>query len=295
MTSDVPSVVVAGIDGSFGSRSAARAAAWEARARSASLLLMNVAAHEDDQPSAGEVTLADAAARLRKVAPDLPLSTRVEHGGASAALIRASADAALLVVGARGSGGFAGLSVGSVAAQTAAHARCPVLVIRPPEATPEPNLATTAGVDDDSVPPAPRPGHVLVGVDGSAESEAALRFAFEEASLRRVGLVVQYVWFLLPEDGVRTPGAADTSAAEQDAQRVITEMAEPWAQVFPDVSVLARPERAMKVSYSLIEASRTAGLVVVGSRGRGGFTGLLLGSTGRDLVGHAHSPVAVVH
>jgi nucleotide-binding universal stress UspA family protein len=287
MTSDAAPVVV-GIDGSLGSRLAARAAAWEARARDLPLLLIHADTREQDQTS-GEAMLADEEARLRKVAPGLSMSAQLMPGGASAALIQASAQAPLVVLGARGGGGFAGLALGSVAAQTAAHARCPVLVTRPPAATPEPT------VEDESVPPTPHPGHVLVGVDGSAESETALRFAFEEASLRRVGLVVEYVWFLLPEDGVRTPGAADTTAAEQDAQRLITEMTEPWAQVFPDVSVVQRPERAMKVSYALIEASRTAGLVVVGSRGRGGFTGLLLGSTGRELVAHAHSPVAVVH
>ena len=75
----------------------------------------------------------------------------------------------------------------------------------------------------------------------------------------------------------------------------VAEMMAPWMTKYPDVQVQLRAVQGFNPSEELIDASREAGLVVVGSRGRGGFSGLLLGSVGRDLTGHAHCPVAVVH
>jgi len=195
-----------------------------------------------------------------------------------------------VVVGSRGRGGFAGLSIGSVAAQTAAHAACPVMVIRPPiDGDTEPMTDTSERA---RVPPDP----VVVGVDGSGTSTDAVRFAFEEASLRHVQLVAMHVWWQLPthELGPDLP-TRDLPQAMEEAKRVLAGMLGDWPAKFPDVPVELRPVQSMNPSKELIEASRDAGLVVVGSRGRGGFKGLLLGSVGRDLVGHAYCPVAVVH
>jgi nucleotide-binding universal stress UspA family protein len=298
---DVPPVVV-GVDGSDESWQAIHAAAWEARARRLPLVLTHgypadpytwygwaplYAGPAVDSRAAATALVDETANEVRAAYPDLLVGTDVRVGTGAHALIGASQRARLVVVGSRGRGGFAGLSIGSTAAQTAAHATCPVLVVRP--------------VGDDRAPSAevgpttPRP--VLVGVDGSSTSENAIEFAFEEASLRRVPLIALYVWWLLPTHnlGPDLPGHYGLDEAREEARRLLAEIMAGWTGKFPDVPLQSRPVQGMNPSHELIDASREAGLVVVGSRGRGGFAGLLLGSVGRDLIGHALCPVAVVH
>jgi nucleotide-binding universal stress UspA family protein len=226
---------------------------------------------------------------VRAIYPDLDIRAEVRVGTGSHALIQAAPDASMVVVGSRGQGGFAGLSIGSTAAQTAAHAACPVLVVRPLDG--EEHTET-----DTSAPPMPaRP--VLVGVDGSSTSESAIAFAFEEAALRKVPLHAIYVWWQAPRHpyGPDLPEPHGLDAAREQAQHFLTQAMARWMSKYHDVATELRSVEGMNPSHELVEASRDAGLVVVGSRGRGGFAGLLLGSVGRDLVGHAHCPVAVVH
>ncbi|HEY7224755.1 MAG TPA: universal stress protein [Micromonosporaceae bacterium] len=304
-TYEVPPIVV-GVDGSDESWQAIHAAAWEARARRLPLVLahgypadpytwygwapMYVGPPYD--PRAGASAMVEETANeVRANYPDLAVDTELHVGTGAHALITAAGHATMVVVGSRGGGGFAGLSIGSVAAQTAAHATCPVLVIRPSDkqAPAEPGTARAPRVD------LPRP--VLVGVDGSSTSDSAIEFAFAEAELRGVALIAVYVWWLLPTHnlGPDLPGRQHLDDAQEEARRLLSEMMAGWTAKFPDLPVQLRAVQSMNPSHELIEASRDAGLVVVGSRGRGGFTGLLLGSVGRDLVGHAHCPVAVVH
>jgi nucleotide-binding universal stress UspA family protein len=161
-----------------------------------------------------------------------------------------------------------------------------VIVVRPPLG------------DTDDMPPVPHPGPVLVGVDGSPSSDAALRFAFDEASMRGVPLVALNSWWMLPRDnlGPVYPGTYDDlERATDEAQRLLAEAVAGWSADYPDIELEKRSPHEMNPSIALIDASRDAGLVVVGSRGRGGFVGLLLGSVGRDMVGNAQCPVAVVH
>jgi nucleotide-binding universal stress UspA family protein len=296
--------VVVGVDGSQGSWRAIHAAAWEAQARRTTLVLAHGYPADPytwygwaplytgpayDTRAAATTLVNETADEVRATYPDLTIGTELHLGTGSHALIAASESATMVVVGSRGRGGFAGLAIGSVAAQTAAHAACPVLVIRPPD-----EQEPTPG---DVEPFATRSGPVLVGVDGSSASEGAIEFAFEEASLRQVPLLALYVWWLLPTHnlGPDLPARFTLDEARDEATRLLAEMMAGWAAKLPDVSVVLRAVQGMNPSHELIEASRDAGLVVVGSRGRGGFTGLLLGSVGRDLVGHAHAPVAVVH
>jgi nucleotide-binding universal stress UspA family protein len=298
---EAPAVAV-GVDGSPSSWQAIHAAAWEARARRLTVLLVNgypadpytwygwaplYAGPAFDSRQAAEAMVGETANEVRSIYPDLIVDTVVHAGTGAHALITVAHTAMMVVVGSRGGGGFAGLSIGSVAAQTAAHAACPVLVIRPPaeQIESEPPAATTV---------VPRP--VLVGVDGSPASEAAIEFAFQEASLRHVPLIAMHVWWESPTHTVKPglPGAPNLVAAREESKRLLTKLTSDCAKKYPDVSVDLRAVESMNPSHALIEASDEAGLVIVGSRGRGGFAGLLLGSTGRDLVGHANSPVAVV-
>jgi nucleotide-binding universal stress UspA family protein len=282
---------VVGVDGSPASWQAVHAGAWEARARHAPMVLAHGYPADPytwygwapmyvgpayDPRAASQAMVDETANEVRDTYPDLKVTTELRPGTGAHALIAASEGAALVVVGSRGRGGFAGLSIGSVAAALAA------------EPGPLVDLTDQAAV-------LPRP--VLVGVDGSSTSDDAIEFAFEEASLRRVPLVALYVWWLLPSHnlGPDLPGRYDLDDARDESRRLLAEMMAGWTSKFPDVPLELRAVQGMNPSHELVEASRESGLVVVGSRGRGGFTGLLLGSVGRDLVGHAFCPVAVVH
>jgi nucleotide-binding universal stress UspA family protein len=289
--SGVQRAVVAGVDGSECGLQAVRWAAAEASRRRLPLRL--VAAHSwpmgglvgdpglgvDPRAVLREVVLghlAAAADAATRVAPQ-PEVERVEVTGYPVPVLQdESTRAELVVLGDRGLGGFTGLLIGSVAVDLAAHSACPVVVVRGPE----PDYAT------------PLPEPVVVGVDGSPASEAAVAFAFEAASLRGVPLVAVHVWRDLLVDPTMAP-LLDWDAVESDEREVLAERLAGWTEKYPDVPVRRlvvrdRPARA------LVEESGRAQLVVVGSRGRGGFQGLLLGSVSQALLHHAHCPVAVV-
>ncbi|MGW4488525.1 universal stress protein [Amycolatopsis sp. NPDC004368] len=282
--------VLAGVDGSV---SAVHAAVWAGAvaARRGSVLRlvqayvvpspgisgMAVTAVREGFRSRAESGVAEAAATVLARWPSLPIERVVAEGSAVGILLRRSADAELLVLGSRGLGGFTGLLLGSTAVSVSAHAPCPVVVVR--------------GREPDDPPPAAGP--VIVGLDGSPDSADAFGFACEEALARGTTLVAVHPGNEIRPDGSMREGGAraqDVAAAER---RLVEEQLAPWREKFRDlrvdvVVVRGRPVRA------LLERSADAQLVVVGSRGRGGFSGLLLGSTSRALLVHSACPVAVV-
>jgi len=150
---------------------------------------------------------------------------------------------------------------------------------------------------EEPAPLDPAAGPVLVAIAGSPHDEAALRFGFEEANLRGVPLVGVHIWWYPPEVNLQPADIDpyDNAMLAGEAERVLAEAMAGWRIKYPDIPVEHRAIHALNVSYTLIEESARAGLLVVGCRGRGGFTGLVLGSVSRDLVGHADAPVAVVH
>jgi nucleotide-binding universal stress UspA family protein len=286
------SKVVVGVDGSPSSLIAAACAARAAAARGADLELVHgylhamgygampidpYAASVPSPPADGEQMLAELAERLRAAHPGLRVRPRQVAGGPAATLVEESRHADLLVVGCRGLGGFAGLVVGSVSAQVAAHAHCPVLVVRPAE----PDHA-----DD---------GPVLVGVDFSPDGELALESAADEAARRGVPLVLAHVWWNDPVETAAHPGDDVVTQARAVAAALLADAVDRVRDRHPGMPVGRRLIHSLNPEHSLLEASREAALVVVGSRGRGGFGGLLLGSVSQALVHHAHCPVLVVH
>ncbi|WP_349878247.1 universal stress protein [Micromonospora sp. HUAS YX12] len=210
---------------------------------------------------------ADAAAER----PGLTVHGEVFDGPPALVLQERSAEAGMLVLGSRGHGGFGGLLAGSTAVSVTAHAHCPVVVVRDGQA------ATS--------------GPVVVGSDGSESALRALGFAVERAAQRDVPLRVLRAWeppgerWVPPDFDPEQVAASERAAAEAELA--------PWRESFPDVPVEieAVPGSA---SALLVEASRSAQLVVVGSRGRGGLRGMLLGSVSQQLIQHSHCPVAVV-
>ena len=187
----------------------------------------------------------------------------------------------MLVVGSRGLGGFTGLLLGSTGIQLATHSVCPVVVVRPPDD------AATAGAEA---------GRVVVGVDGSPASEAAVAFAFEQAAWRGVGLTAVMAWDMAYLD---VPGRVGSipegvlTAGQEAAQASLGESLAGWREPYPDIDVRARTDMG-NAARVLLDASPGACLLVMGSRGRGGFGSLLLGSVSHAVLHHAHCPVAVV-
>lgn len=295
--------VVAGVDGSAESLAAAEyAAATAARRRSPVHLVYGyrhpmgygALGYSPYSPGLGDAREA-AGTMLRGIVetvraghPGVDVTGHEVASDGSYALVNASSDAQLVVVGCRGVGGFAELLLGSVSAQVAAHAHCPVIVLRPHDPRTE------------ALPPdAP----VMVGIDGSPGGVPAVEFAFVEAAARAVPLVAVHAY--LAVDGPARPegtrpedtGPQDTdpdAAARRAADGLLAETVTPWATKYPQVSVEMRAVHSFSPEYSMVEASRAASLMAVGSRGRGGFAGLLLGSVSQALVHHGHCPVAVV-
>jgi nucleotide-binding universal stress UspA family protein len=220
--------------------------------------------------------LDEAVARVHSLAPWLEVTTEVPALKPSLALLDASQRAACLVVGARGHGPLVGTILGATSLDVAAHAACPVVVVRQfPEIAPV------------------RPG-VVVGADGSEVSAEAIGYAFAQAALRELPLTVVHVWSsdfdsaYLASDV--TTGLAALTAEEQ---ALAAEEIAGWAETYPDVKVNRHVLRGHPV-MELVDHSRGAELLVVGSRGRGGFTGMLLGSVSQGVLHQAHCPVAVV-
>jgi nucleotide-binding universal stress UspA family protein len=270
--------VLVGIDGSEQALTAVRVAAVEARHRDVPLRIVHafiwpvlhvgVGPVSEDLPDTGlrhhaESLLEEAAAEARAVAPQVPVTTTLIDGAAVPALLDESEYAALLVLGDRGLGGVSGLIIGSVAVHTAAHARCPVLVVRG---------STPSG------------GPIVVGVDGSDTSDLAVGFAFRESAYRRAALVALLAWQDSGHPAART---------EQAARRMLDDTLRPWRKLLPEVVVQPEPVHGHP-RHLLVQRSRTAQLVVVGARGRDTFKGLVLGSVSQALVYHSACPVAVV-
>ncbi|RAO62913.1 universal stress protein [Micromonospora saelicesensis] len=283
--------VVVGVDGSPSSLVAAEHAARAAVLRSRPLLLVHGYLHLSGYgvplnpydlgvPAPSEEAqqmLERAAAELTGRWPGLAVEVRQVLGGPGATMIEESRRAELVVVGSRGLGGFAGLLLGSVGTQVAAHAHCPVLVVRPDEQ------------------PIPVDGPVLVGVDGSESSRLAVSLGADEAALRDVPLVLVHVG---PSDGDRAvPEEIEESQAAYQAEtvRLLADASAVARAEHPDLVVREHPVRAAGAAQGLIEASGTASLLVVGTRGRAGFVGLLLGSVSQAAIQHAHCPVLVAH
>ena len=206
-----------------------------------------------------------------------------QHGGpaevhseilASAAvptLVELSKEAELVVTGCRGSARWPGQLLGSVSSGLVRYAHCPVAIVH----------------DEDPSHPGGAP--VLVGIDGSSASELATAIAFDEASRRNVGLVALHAW---SDADVSEWPEIDSPAAQSMAEEVLAERLAGWREQYPDVPV-SRAVVCDKPARQLVERSADAQLVVVGSRGRGGFAEMLLGSVGEAVAQMAQVPVIV--
>jgi nucleotide-binding universal stress UspA family protein len=286
MTIDSADPVVVGVDGSEQSTAAVRWAAWEAYGRHAPLRVVHawvwplyrvpLGPAPGAPPGAGlraaaESILTAACSTAHAVAKDLSVESSLEVGAAVPVLLRAADGAALLVVGNRGLGGFSGLLLGSTGIAASARARCPVVVVRGDEHG---------------------DGPVVVGVDGSPNTETVLACAVEEASLRRTGLLLVHSFPIsLERHHLEADGYADAVAAGRGKGQALLDAAiHRLARDASDlaVTVLLTDRSA---AHELVAASSSAQLVVVGSHGAGQVAGMLVGSTAHALVHHSACPV----
>jgi nucleotide-binding universal stress UspA family protein len=228
--------------------------------------------------TARERSLASLAEGLRLQHPQLTVETVLIEGTPAATLLEETQHARMVVLGSRGLGGWTGLLVGSVAVQVAAHARCPVVVV-PPDVRPRVHGNST----------------IVVGVDGSKVSAKAIEFAFAQAQLRGAKVVAVHAWTspAAAYDGGLGPLLFDEQEVEESSQLLLAESLAGAMADHPDVESEVRLMSGQPARALLI-AAESADLLVVGSRGRGGFTGLLLGSVSQSVLHHAHCPVAIV-
>ncbi len=201
------------------------------------------------------------------------IRTEAVYSSVAPTLIDASKDAWMVVAGSQGLGAVGRLLLGSVTTGLVHYAHCPVAVIHSDEGT----------APDPSAP-------VLLGIDGSPASEAATALAFDEASRRGVELVALHVW---SDVGVFPVLGMDWHDREREAQEILAERLAGWQEQYPDVHI-ERKLHCDKPSRWLLEEAQHAQLVVVGSRGRGGFPGMLLGSVSSAVAQSARVPVIVV-
>jgi nucleotide-binding universal stress UspA family protein len=283
--------VVVGIDGSECDELAIRWATKEASMRRLPLRVVNVL----DPPVMArplDIDLADriltygreharqivddGAARARSLVPDVEVTPTVVTGQVVPALLAETANARLVVLGSGRRFDATRVRLGSVAAHVSAHATCPVIVARSPVTG---ELATAVGR-----------GGIVVGVDGSAISEAAIAFAFEEASWRGLGLTVIHAW-----QTARMPVTFDVAEATREAaeERVLAEALAGWSEKYPDVQVMSRLVRDHP-ARALMEESMGAVLLVLGSHGRGRFAEMVLGSVSQVVLRHASTSIAIV-
>jgi nucleotide-binding universal stress UspA family protein len=282
--------IIVGVDGSPASNAAVCWAAHDAVMRNVPLTLVHVVNPAASpwsqaplldqfavwQENEGHRILADGVKLARDTAKDNPriaIESELIFSATAPTFVDLSQEAELMVVGNSGRGALARGLLGSVSSSLVRRAHCPVAVIR----------------DEDPRMPHPAEAPVLVGIDGSPASELATAIAFDEASRRRVNLVAVHAWS--DTEIFELPGL-DWSAVKAEEERLLAEGLAGWQERYPDVTVhrLLVCDRPARV---LAETSETAQLVVLGSRGRGGFAGMLLGSVSNAVVQSVRMPVIV--
>lgn len=282
------SEVIVGFDGSEPAQQAVLWAADEARRRGA---VLHVVQSWKEPVLAGPTGLdlwTDPGALVREVSDgfeaqvaallvghaDVEVRTSLIDQPPARGLIDLGAEAELIVVGARGNGGFAGLGLGSVSNRVARRAATPVVVVRH-------DAATRAD------------GPVLVAVDGSACSRHALRWGVESAAQRSVGVRALMAWNYLEPQGVHGPGEFQPDYDAAEAERVLAQIV---AEVLGDqppvpvesITVCDLPARAV------LERSGDASLIVMGRHGASRWSPMELGTTSQQVLHHATTPVAVI-
>ncbi|ROO88489.1 nucleotide-binding universal stress UspA family protein [Actinocorallia herbida] len=266
------SEIVVGYDGSESSERAIRWAARAAALRGTDLVVchawhwayadpMHAASYETVRRFA-DLELGKGVLIAETTSPRVKVRKALLRGPAAATLLHEATDAAMLVVGARGAGGFPDLASGSVARQVAGYALCPVVVVREPAAD----------------------GPVVVGVDLSRAGGAALALAFEESALRRRELIAVHA--------AEPPADGDLEEFRREAGARLQREISAWRTKHPTADVTVRLVHAPPREV-LLEAAQGASLLIVGDRGDTAHPNMRLGAVSGAVLDLAPCNVAV--
>lgn len=289
-TSESANGIVVGVDGSPYSDAAVRWAVGEAVLRNHLLNIVNVISPlvggwsgawgaplpEDvgpwqEQQAHGLIKEAVRIARDSAGGAAVRIRTEAQFGPLVPTLVDMTKHAKMVVVGCRGMGAFSRAVLGSASTALIHHSHCPVAVLH------------------GEAPQERAHAPIVLGVDGSTASEGATALAFEEASLRKTELVAMHAFSDAEWPATARIPWPDVSA---DAEEVLAERLAGWQEQYPDVAVrrVVVPDRP---AQNLLALAESAQLLVLGSHGRGGFAGMLLGSVSSAVVHAIHTPVIV--
>ncbi|MEJ5997818.1 universal stress protein [Corynebacterium sp. H130] len=288
-------IVVVAVDGSEASKVAVRWAANTAMKREIPLRLASSYAMPqflyaegmvppqeiyDDLRAETMEKIDEARAIALEVAPELKIGHTIAEGSPIDLLLDMSKTVTMIVMGSRGLGGLSGMVMGSVSAAVVSHAECPVVVVR----------------EDNPVDESTKYGPIVVGIDGSVVSEKATQYAFAEAAARGAELHAVHTWMDMQVQASLAGLAAaqqQWKVVEEEQHVLLAERLAGFQDEYPNVAVKKIVTRDRPVR-ALCDAAEGAQLLVVGSHGRGGFKGMLLGSTSRALLQSAPCPMMVV-
>lgn len=279
--------IVVGVDASEPAHAAAEWAAQEAVLRGRGLTLASAVLPAATMGGFGmppawdylDELRADTDEQLKILAEALPgedIKTSVDVATPGGLLIEASKSAHMLVLGSRGTGGFTGLLLGSVGSQVAANSQCPVVVWR-------------GAARSDAA-------KIVVGIDGSANSEAALEAAFSLATFHDWELVAVHAWDIPAYELIESPqGVIPLPVADvaQDEVRLSAEVLAGHDERYPDVAVHEHLVRG-PAAKALLDHASDAAMIAVGTRGRGALLSAVLGSVSNAVLHKADIPVLVV-
>lgn len=286
-------VVLVGVDGSPAALGAVDWAAAEAKRLSWRLHIVcayalpsfpatsidgGYAALDDTQIHSGAQQVLDEA--VARAGDDIEVTSALESGDPTSVLVELSKQAALAVIGSHKGSGFTDRLLGAVSSALPAHSHCPTVVVPLREEDKDPLLPVR---------------RIVVGVDGSDSASGALHQAVREASIWRADLTAIAAVSIASAAGALSwmPATVDRDRILADVREGLDAAIEKAAADFPDVRV-RRHALDGNAAALLAEFSTAVDLVVVGTRGRGGFAGLMLGSTSQALLQHSVCPVMVV-
>ncbi|MEO3876156.1 universal stress protein [Nonomuraea sp. B12E4] len=276
--------IIVGVDGSRAALAAVLWAADDAARRGCDLRIVHVEepllyggqlyerSADDPVRKEGERLLAEAAATVAEFRSKVRVSTELLYGRTAEILRAQAGEAAAIVVGSRGLGGFAGLLLGSVGLGLAGHAAGPVIVVR----------GTPTVVQ----------GEIVAGIHPEDAVHPAIDYAFEEAQARGARLRIVHAWDL-PSTRAAARIPPDLEFIAQAQQKHVHEKLSPWLKRYPGVAVTESVFRGNPIA-ALCGTSAHADLVVVGSRGRGVLHSAVIGSVSHGVLHYASCPVAVV-
>ncbi|MGC0372914.1 universal stress protein [Streptomyces sp. SAI-229] len=311
----MPHDIVVGVDGSAAGLAAAHWAAQEARRRGTGLSMVH-AWHRHARPAPyipmdsnerdwAERLLREAVRSVRAAHPGLRITDRLVCDATVTALLAASADADLLVLGSLGLGALSGFVTGSVSQRVVGRSTRPVVLVRAGRGAADEHLPATDGVAPEEIPGTPY-RQVVLGLRTDRPCDELIGFAFDAAHRRGTGLRVVHA-FRTPFHPAPPPSAPLVTAAPEgpalapqpraqasaDEERTLTAVLRPWREKYPTVPVTETVTEG-RAAVALVRATRNAGLLVVGRRTTDHRGGAHTGPVAHAVLHHVGCPVAVV-